>query len=102
MKPYLICHMVTTIDGRIMSGRWPKLPANKGGADLFETTAASYHIGAWIVGTTTLKEFCARPFKLKPAGRKIVRRDRIAKPEAKTLAIGVDRCGQTHWKSNEV
>ena len=103
MKPYLVCHMCTTIDGRIMPQRWGKLPGPKSPADLFETTAASYGIGAWIVGTTTMKEFCAKPFKLKPATRAIDRRrDHIAKPSAKRLAIGVDRRGQTFWKSDEV
>jgi riboflavin biosynthesis pyrimidine reductase len=102
MKPYLICHMVTTIDGRIMGNRWPKLPGGKSSANLFETTAASYKIGVWIVGTTTMKEFCAKPFKLKPARTKIPRRDYIANPKATRLAIGVDRRGQTHWRSNQV
>src|SRR4051812_23338734 len=101
MKPYLICHMVTTIDGRIMGNRWPKF-GDKSSANLFETTAASFNIGAWIVGTTTMKEFCAKPFKLKPAHTKIARRDHIANPNATRLAIGVDRRGQTHWRSNEV
>ena len=102
MKPYLICHMVTTIDGRIMGGRWGKMPGITSGASLFETTAASFGIGAWIVGTTTMKEFCAKPFKLKSAGRKTVRRDHVTNPTAKRLAIGADRRGQTHWKSNKV
>ena len=102
MKPYLICHMVTTIDGRIMSGRWGKLPGVTSGASLFETTAASFGIGAWIVGTTTLKEFCAKPFKLPRAGRKMPRTDHIVNAAAKSLAIGVDRRGQTFWKSNDV
>jgi 2,5-diamino-6-(ribosylamino)-4(3H)-pyrimidinone 5'-phosphate reductase len=102
MKPYLVCHMVTTIDGRIMGDRWPKLPGANS-STLFETTAASFKIGAWMVGTTTMKEFCSKPFKLKPARTKISRtNDYIANPTAKTLAIGVDRRGQTHWKSNEV
>jgi len=103
MKPYLVCHMCTTIDGRIMANRWPELSGGKDSSNLFETTAASYGIGAWIVGTTTMKEFCAKPFKLKPVRHKIDRHhDHIANPSAKTLAIGVDRRGQTHWKSNEV
>jgi riboflavin biosynthesis pyrimidine reductase len=78
------------------------MPGITSGASLFETTAASFGIGAWIVGTTTMKEFCAKPFKVKPAKGKIARQDHIANPTAKRLAIGVDRRGQTYWKSNEV
>jgi 2,5-diamino-6-(ribosylamino)-4(3H)-pyrimidinone 5'-phosphate reductase len=102
MKPYLICHMVTTIDGRIMADRWGKVAGKEGSGDLFEKTAASFGIGAWIVGTTTMKEFCDRPFKLKRPARKVERKDHVVKPLAKTLAIGVDRKGQTFWKKDEV
>ncbi len=105
MKPYLVCHMVTTIDGRIMPARWGTLPGPKSAANLFETTAASYGIGAWIVGTTTMLQFCAKPFKLKPVSagaRSALRRDHIAKPDAKRFAIGVDRRGRTFWRSDEV
>jgi len=102
MKPYLICHMCTTIDGRIMGNRWGHVPGQKPGVNLFETTYLTFNIGAWIVGTTTMQEFCAKPFKLPKAPRKIERKDHIVKPNAKSLAIGVDRTGKTHWKSNEV
>src|SRR5437773_1847792 len=39
MKPYVICHMCTTIDGRILGDRWPKLPGGKDSAGLFESTS---------------------------------------------------------------
>jgi len=83
-----------------MGNRWQA--TGNGSANLFETTAATYKIGAWIVGTTTMKEFCSKPFTLKAPTRKIDRKDHIAFPNAKTLAIGVDRKGVTHWKHNEV
>lgn len=101
-KPYLVCHMCTTIDGRILGKRWGKLPGGRDSGELFETTAASYGIGAWIVGTTTLKEFSARPFPLPPSRRRIPRTDHVASPAARRLAIGVDRRGQTRWKSSHV
>ena len=49
MKPYVICHMCTTIDGKILGDRWGKLPGCKDSATLFETTAASFGIGAWLL-----------------------------------------------------
>ena|SRR6266540_1142452 len=64
MKPYVICHMCTTIDGRILNDRWGKLPGPKDVGTLFEITAASFGIGAWLVGTTTMKEFAGRNVKL--------------------------------------
>jgi len=48
MKPYVICHMCTTIAGRILGGRWPPLPGGKNSSELFESTADSFGIGAWL------------------------------------------------------
>ena len=96
-RPYVICHMVTTIDGKILSNRWGKT----GSADLFETTAASFGIGAWLVGTTTMKEFQGRPMKLPRAKDKIERIDHIAQPNAKTLGIGADRNGVLRFQQGE-
>jgi 5-amino-6-(5-phosphoribosylamino)uracil reductase len=73
MKPYVICHMCTTIDGRILAERWPRLPGGKNGANLFESTADTFGIGAWLVGTTTMREFAGRNVGLKAARRRVER-----------------------------
>ena len=104
MRPYTICHMCTTIDGKILGGRWGRIPGPKDAVTLFESTAASFGIGAWIVGTTTMKEFAGRNVKLPrattPSAK--LRRDHVAKPRARTLAIGVDAKGVLRWQENEV
>jgi riboflavin biosynthesis pyrimidine reductase len=102
MKPYVICHMCTTIDGRILSKRWAGLPASISNGRLFETTAASFGIGAWLVGTTTMKEFADGNFKLKTAKEQIDRVDHVANPKAKSFAIGADAKGVLRYKRNEV
>ena len=90
MTPHVICHMCTTIDGKILGNRWGKLPGSKISSALFETTAASFNIGAWIVGTTTMKEFAGKPRPLKRASRLIPAGDFIAAGTSKSFAIGVD------------
>jgi riboflavin biosynthesis pyrimidine reductase len=102
VKPYVICHMCTTIDGRILGERWGKLRAVKGSAELFETTAASFGIGAWLVGTTTMKEFADRNVTLKKAAQPIERTDYIAEPKAKRFAIGADAKGVLRYKRGDV
>jgi riboflavin biosynthesis pyrimidine reductase len=102
MKPYVICHMCTTIDGRILSKRWADLPARISSGRLFETTAASFGIGAWLVGTTTMKEFADGNFKLKAAKEQIERVDHVANPKARSFAIGADAKGVLRYKRNEV
>ncbi len=102
MKPYVICHMCTSIDGKILGQRWGKLPGGRDSAELFETTAASFGIGAWLVGTTTMKEFAGRNVKLPRARQPVARRDFIANKRAKRLAIGADVKGVLRWQENEV
>src|ERR1035438_7707823 len=99
MEPYVICHICTTIDGKILGGRWGALPSGKDSATLFETTAASFGIGAWLVGTTTMKEFAGRNVKPPRATKSVVRRDHIADKDAKRLAIGVDAKGVLRFRS---
>jgi riboflavin biosynthesis pyrimidine reductase len=94
--------MCTTIDGKILGDRWGKLPGYKNGSDLFETTAASFGIGAWIVGTTTMDEFDGPKRKLPRAKTTIPKRDYIANASAKHLAIGADAKGVLRFQENEV
>lgn len=102
MKPYVICHMCTTVDGRILTGRWPRLPGRKGAASLFESTADSFGIGAWLVGTNTMREFAGRGLKLKPAGRRIERSDHVADRRARRFAIGADAKGKLRFAKADV
>ena len=95
-------HACTTIDGKILGDRWGKLPGDKDSANLFETTAASFGIGAWLVGTTTMDEFDGPKKKLPRAKTTIPKRDYIAKPNAKRLAIGADAKGVLRFQMNEV
>ena len=101
MKPYAICHMVTSIDGKILSPRWGKVRGVKSGASLFETTAASFKVPTWIVGTRTMKEFSDKPFRLKKARAAIPREDHVAKGAAQSFAVGADAHGVLRWKRSE-
>jgi 2,5-diamino-6-(ribosylamino)-4(3H)-pyrimidinone 5'-phosphate reductase len=102
MKPYVICHMCTTIDGRILGARWGKLPGRKSSSALFETTADRFGISAWLVGTTTMHEFAGRSAKLRRARRRIKRTDHIADSKAKRFAIGADARGTLRFKRGDV
>lgn len=102
MKPYILCHMCTSLDGKIIGHRWGKLSGYKHESTLFETTAASIGIGAWLVGTTTMDEFDSPKFKLPRAPENFKRGDHIANKKAKTLGIGADAKGVLRFKHNEV
>jgi hypothetical protein len=98
--------MCASVDGKIMGDRWGKLPGYPHESDLFETTAASLGIGAWLVGTTTMDEFDGRKTPLPRAPKSFkrtrARGDYIAQPKAKTLGIGTDAKGVLRFQHNEV
>jgi riboflavin biosynthesis pyrimidine reductase len=94
--------MCTSLDGKIIGHRWGKLAGYRHESELFETTAASFGIGAWLVGTTTMDEFDSAKFTLPRAKVKIPRRDHIANKSAQTLGIGADAKGVLRFRHNEV
>jgi len=94
--------MCTTVDGKILGRRWGKLHGYKHESDLFETTAASFGIGAWLVGTSTMDEFDGQKTKLPRARHSVFRHDFVANKNAKRLAIGADAKGVLRFRENEV
>src|SRR3984893_9546643 len=94
--------MCTTIDGRILGGRWPPLPGGKNSAELFERTAASFGIGAWLVRTTTMSEVAGSNGRLKAALWRIERTDHVADRRARRFAIGADAKGALRFQEPEV
>lgn len=102
MKPYVICHMCTSIDGKILTSRWGKLPGPKSAAKLYETTAAKFGIDAWLVGTTTMQEIAKSNVKLKATRARVPRTDHVADPEAKSFAIGADAKGVLRFTTGKM
>jgi riboflavin biosynthesis pyrimidine reductase len=101
MKPYVICHMMPSVDGRLRTERWD-IP--KKGHEEYERTADSYRADAWICGRKTMEEFAK--------GRKRPRRSRTGKiprtdfvvPREKGAhyAIAIDTRGKLTWTDNTV
>jgi len=98
----VICHMCTTVDGKILTERWGKLPGGQTGAALFERTASKFGIAAWLVGTTTMREFAGPKVALAMAHGPVERIDHIAAPRAKRFAIGADAKGVLRFKRGDV
>ena len=97
MKPYLICHMVSTVDG-IIDKRWPI-----NGAEIFEISAAMIKSDGWIVGRTTMQPFSSQKPRRKRRGRfDISKNDFIGKHTQKTYAVVIDPSGKLNWDVNYV
>ena len=98
-KPRVICHMISSLDGRIIVQRWGD--STPGRAE-YETTAATFDAQAWLCGRVTMeKDFTkGRQPDLQPVTEPLDRRDFVAPHGAESFAIAVDAHGKLGWESN--
>lgn len=99
-KPFVICHMVCSVDGRTQGAHWPR---DKKDGNVFEDTAATIDSQGWLVGRKTMSEFCSKKPRRKRKGRFAVpKTDYIAPHQQKTYAVGLDPSGRLHWEQGHV
>ena len=55
-RPRVICHMMTSVDGRIVTEGWPLSPE---GRAQYEQVHASYRPDGWICGRVTMEQHFA-------------------------------------------
>jgi 2,5-diamino-6-(ribosylamino)-4(3H)-pyrimidinone 5'-phosphate reductase len=101
MKPYVVCHMMPSVDGRLRTERWD---VPKSGHDEYERTANSYKADAWICGRKTMEEFAKGRWKGSASrGKRIPREDYVVRStQGERYAISLDRGGKLAWKDNTV
>jgi len=57
MKPYVVCHMISSLDGKTLPSRWsPSTPYD----DLYERLHSTLEGQVWLVGRVTGAEFAKR------------------------------------------
>lgn len=101
-RPYVICHMASTIDGRIIAENWGNNYEKFGG--MYEECHRSFNSEAWMVGRVTMeKNFTEgrEPNLLMPE-KPIKRTGFIADRNASSFAIAVDPKGKLGWDKNEI
>lgn len=99
MKPYVICHMFGSVDGRIKQNIWGLKDHHK----YFEETAAQIKADAWLVGRITMEEFSSKKVHLISKGKvSISKEDFVAPKVSKTYAVVIDPSGKCYWDSNMV
>ncbi|HEY5703965.1 MAG TPA: dihydrofolate reductase family protein [Chthoniobacterales bacterium] len=98
-RPYVVAHVLSSIDGRIQIHNWPPLNTSR----IFESTAETFKSDAWIVGRTTMQEFSSKePHRLGRPDPSIPKEDFIGSHSTKTYAVAIDPSGKCRWDSNMV
>ncbi|MGY3472928.1 RibD family protein [Bradyrhizobium ottawaense] len=99
MKPYVICLMHSSLDGRTHPSRWRPMGA---GTDWFEKIHDELGGDAWVIGRVTGSEFArGQPY---PATNdaKLPRENWFARRDAKTYGIVLDAQGKIGWGRSDI
>ncbi len=96
-RPYVICHMVPSVDGRIVTSGWR---AARGLAAEYERTAATFGADGWIIGRISMAPYAGRSrLPARSRGRPLPRTDFVARADAASYAIAIDPRGKLRWES---
>jgi 2,5-diamino-6-(ribosylamino)-4(3H)-pyrimidinone 5'-phosphate reductase len=98
-RPYVICHMLPSIDGRIVIRDWKLNNATRE----YERTAATFDADAWIIGRISMEPYAGKA--RVPARRnreRIAREDCVADHDASSYAIAIDPSGKLTWRAGDI
>lgn len=106
MRPKIICHMVSSIDGRLLVDRWTP-PAVGIPSDLvsrhYEEVGARLEADGWIVGRATMEEMIEAPASAgeAPADGNL-RTTYVAERNGRDIAVAIDPQGKIHYGESQV
>ena len=101
MRPHVICHMTTSIDGKV-TGKFLETPQGLMAADEYYRIHRDLHADAFACGRITMEgSFTGGWYPdLKPfEGISVSRDDHIADPKARFFCVAFDRRGRLGWKT---
>ncbi len=99
-RPYVICHMVPSVDGRIVTKAW-RLP--RGFVAQYERTGSSFGADGWIIGRVSMEPYAGKVAPPARAARaRLPRTDFVARSNAPSYAIAIDPRGKLRWESGSI
>ena len=99
-RPYVICHMLPSVDGRIVTRHWKLSSAM---TREYERTAATFDADAWIIGRVSMEPYAGKArVPSRRSRQRIARTDFIADHDAESYAIAVDPSGKLTWSANNI
>ena len=102
-RPRVICHMMMSIDGRIVTDGWPLAPE---GRRQYEQIHASYDPDGWLCGRVTMEEHFAQGARSDAEVAREhhgpPREDFRAPGDHRSFAFAVDGRGKLAWATNDL
>ncbi|QYK67542.1 hypothetical protein KAI36_02692 [Paenibacillus sp. S02] len=103
-RPYIICHMLTSLDGRIV-GEFLDDDRSAVYIEEYENLHRQFGGQAWACGRVTMEEHFTlgnQPDFASDSILPIPRTDYVAKKDAKTFAVAVDPSGKLGWTKSSI
>lgn len=105
MRPYIICHMSTSIDGRLHPSRFTKAAAGISRDVLrghYERVHDGFEADGWIVGRRTMSEMAKGTERNMAGAPKLPREAHVADRHGRNLAVAIDPSGRAHYGKDNV
>jgi riboflavin biosynthesis pyrimidine reductase len=100
MKPYVICHMNASVDGRILGSRWR--PAENRMPGLFERLHERLGGGSWLIGRVTGSEYAKAAAYPDHSAESYPREAWFARRDAGAYGVALDAQGKIAWGRFEI
>lgn len=102
MRPTIICHMISSIDGRLVHSRWtpPAEGIDTDVSDQYEAVASKIDAEGFIIGRTTMAEFSVAKEQAPTLGDPATRALHQADRQGKDLAVVIDPKGKLHYSGD--
>ncbi len=102
-RPRVICHMMASVDGRIVTDGWP---LSKAGSRQYEEVHATYSPDGWLCGRVTMEQHFAQSVRsdaeVAREHRGPPREDFVAPGEHRSFAFAADSKGRLAWSTNDI
>ena len=100
MKLHIICHMASSIDGRILPERWT--PSGAHSHEMYEVLHGRLGGGSWLVGRVTGQEFAKREAYPDRPEASFPRTAWLPKTDAVAYGVVLDARGKIAWGRSDV
>ena len=102
-RPRVICHMIASLDGRILTDGWP---LSEEGRRQYEVVHEGYAPDGWICGRVTMEEHFAQGLRSDDEVARehhgAPREDHRAPGEHDSFAFAVDSSGRLAWETSDI
>ena len=104
-RPHIICHMGTSLDGRLRPSRFTA-PAAGVSREILRSHNERIHNGltadGWIIGRVTMNEMAKGTARPVADGPRFPREAHMGERGGRKLAIGIDPSGRVHFGKDNV